>query len=630
MNEDKASFYLKTKNFKLLILFFGGMIMCGIIGYIGDENAAERIIYGLHKLEYRGYDSAGIAIIDNGKLTRFRSKGKLENLQARIKREKLNGKIGIGHTRWATHGKPSEENAHPHIDCSGEITIIHNGIIENYFEIKEELRKKGHKFASETDTEIFAHLIEDNISKGFEKAVFAALKRIRGMYAMVILYSGEPDKIIAARQGSPLVLGIGKGENYIASDVPSFLKYTKKAMFMEDGDAAIITKNKIDIYNSGKKVKRQVTDIKWTAGQAEKSGYPHYMLKEISEEAQAFEDTIIGRFDKNGINFDNIDTKKLKKIDNIRIVACGTSYHAAYTAKYIIEKYAGISTSVDVASEIRYGNPVVDKSTLLIAVSQSGETIDTIEAFKNMQERAGYSIAIVNVVGSTLSRMLDGVIYTHAGPEIGVAATKTFISQLAVLYLFAFYIAGIKGKADGKFIKAGVKNLRKIPGHIREILKDRKKIEKIAVKYNKFRDFLYYGRNINYPMAMEGALKLKEISYIHAEGYAAGEMKHGPIALVDDKTPNVFIAPENALYEKIISNIQEIKARSGTIIAITNKSNKTMTRFADDIFYIPDIDEDFYPLLAAIPMQLLAYYIGVKKGIDVDKPRNLAKSVTVE
>jgi glucosamine--fructose-6-phosphate aminotransferase (isomerizing) len=604
--------------------------MCGIIGYIGDENATERILYGLQKLEYRGYDSAGIAVIENGKITRFRSKGRLENLKDKIKGKKIDGTTGIGHTRWATHGKPSEENAHPHTDCTGKISIIHNGIIENYFELREELKKKKHKFASETDTEIFAHLIEEYISLGFEKAVFSALKRIRGMYAMVILYADEPDKIIAARKGSPLVIGLGKGENYVASDVPSFLKYTKKVMFMEDGDVAVITKEKVDIYNAGKKITRQVRDIKWSAEQAEKGGYPHFMLKEISEEAQAFEDTTVGRFDDNNINFENISRKKLSAIDNIRIVACGTSYHAAYTAKYLIEKYAGVNTSVDIASEIRYGNPVIDKKTLLIAVSQSGETIDTIEAFKKMQHRAGYSIAVVNVVGSTLSRMLDGVIYTHAGPEIGVAATKTFISQLAVLYLFAFYMADIKGKATGVFIKNGIENLRKVPGLIKSILRDRAKVEKIAVKYCKQRDFLYYGRNINYPMALEGALKLKEISYIHAEGYAAGEMKHGPIALVDDKTPNVFIAPENALYEKMISNLQEIKARSGIIIAITNRSNKSMKKFADDIFYVPDIEEDFYPLLAAIPMQLLAYYIGVKKGIDVDKPRNLAKSVTVE
>lgn len=604
--------------------------MCGIIGYIGEENAAERILYGLKKLEYRGYDSAGIAVIEGGGITRYRSKGKLENLVEKIKGKKITGTTGMGHTRWATHGRPSDENAHPHTDCTGKISIIHNGIIENYFEIKEKLKKNNHKFASETDTEIFAHLIEDNISKGFEKAVFAALKQIRGMYAMVILYSGEPDKIIAARQGSPLVVGCGKGENYIASDAPSFLRYTRKAMFLEDGDTAVITKTKIAVYNSGKKVKRKARQLKWSVEQAEKGGYPHYMLKEISEQAQAFEDSIIGRIGARSVNFENLDPKRLKKIRTIRILACGTSYHAAYTAKYMIEKYAGVNVFVDVASEARYAHPEVDKSTLLMAVSQSGETIDTIEAFKNIAHKAGYTIAVVNVVGSTLSRMLHGVIYTHAGPEVGVAATKTFTTQLAVLYLFAFYLAAIKGKADMACVRQAMKNLRKVPGYIRAMLKERAMIEKVASKYCNQRDFLYYGRNINFPMALEGALKLKEISYIHAEGYAAGEMKHGPIALVDDKTPNVFIAPENALYEKIISNIQEIKARSGTIIAITNKSNKTMKKFAEDVIYMPDIDEDFYPLLAVIPMQLLAYYIGVKKGIDVDKPRNLAKSVTVE
>jgi len=606
--------------------------MCGIIGYTGNNQAAERIIYGLKKLEYRGYDSSGIAVADSGKITRVRSAGKLENLVKKLKGGSIPGTTGIGHTRWATHGKPSDENAHPHTDCTGMITLIHNGIIENYYEIREELKKKGHKFSSETDTEVFAHLIEEKISMGIEKAVADALKRIRGMYAMVILYSKEPGKIIAARQGSPLVLGIGKGENYIASDVPSFLKFTDKALFLEDGDVAVVTKEKVSVTNGGKNVQRAVRDIKWTAKQAEKAGYPHFMLKEINEEPQSFEDTILGRFDelKGRIEFESVDDKKLAKIERIKIVACGTSYHAAYAAKYLVEKYSGVSVEVEVASEIRYANPVVDKKTLLVAVSQSGETIDTIEAFKNLKTKAGYSLAIVNVVGSTLSRMLDGVIYTHAGPEIGVAATKTFISQLAVLYLFALHMGKIKGVLKAKDVRRGIRNLRKVPGLIRLILKDREKIAKIAGKYKKNRDFLYYGRNINYPMALEGALKLKEISYIHAEGYAAGEMKHGPIALVDDKVPNVFIAPQGKVYEKLISNIQEIKARSGTIIAVTNKSNKEMKKFAEDVIYIPDIDEDYYPLLAAIPMQLLAYYIGVKKGIDVDKPRNLAKSVTVE
>ncbi len=606
--------------------------MCGIIGYIGDNEASDRLIYGLKKLEYRGYDSAGIAISKDGTIKRLRALGKIENLEKKLKGVSLSGSCGIGHTRWATHGAPSEENAHPHTDCTGKITIIHNGIIENYFEIKSMLLKKGHKFTSETDSEVFAHLIEENMKLGFEKAVSKSLLMIHGMYALVIMSADEPDKIITARHGSPLVIGLGENENYIASDVPSFLKYTKKAVFLEDGDVALVTKKKIEITNNGRQVKRRITFIKWNAEQAEKSGYPHFMLKEINEEAQAFEDTVLGRFNesKGLIKLDGLNEKRLKKIKRIKMVACGTSYHAAYAAKYLIEKYSGISTEVETASELRYASPVVTKDTLLVAVSQSGETIDTIEAFKILKPKAGYSLAIVNVVGSTLSRMLDAVIYTHAGPEIGVAATKTFIAQLGVLYLLALHLGRIKGKLNVSQVRKGIRNLRKVPAHIKAIIRDKERIERIAEKYKDKKDFLYYGRNINYPIALEGALKLKEISYIHAEGYAAGEMKHGPIALVDDKVPNVFIAPEDSLREKMISNIQEIKARHGTVIAVTNKSDKKMARFAEDIIYIPDIDEDYYPLLAVIPMQLLAYYVGVKKGIDVDKPRNLAKSVTVE
>lgn len=605
--------------------------MCGIIGYIGSENALERVIYGLKRLEYRGYDSAGVSIIENGKILRYRAKGKIENLIERIKSKRIKGTIGIGHTRWATHGKPSHENAHPHIDCSGKISIVHNGIIENYFEIKEKLKRK-HKFSSETDTEVFAHLIEDFINQGLENAVKKAITKIKGMYSFVIISSDEPDKIIAVRQGSPLVIGIGKGECFVSSDVPSFLKYTNNAIFLEDGDIAVITQNKVMIFNNNKLVKRSIKQIHWTDKQAEKAGFQHFMLKEIMEEPQAFEDTIIGKFDEKygNIKFENIDYKKMGNIENIRIIACGTSYHAAIFAKYLFEKYTEINTQVEIGSEIRYANPVFGKKTLLIIISQSGETIDTIEAFKNIKKDAYYSIAIVNVVGSTLSRMLDGVIYTHAGPEIGVAATKTFISQLAVLYLLAFFLAKIKKKMSIKDIKRALKILRKIPLLIKDILNNKKNIEKIAEKYYSQKDFLYYGRNMTYPIALEGALKLKEISYIHAEGYPAGEMKHGPIALVDDKVPNVFIAPKNNLYEKIINNIEEIKARKGIIISITNKSNIEMGKKSDDVIYIPDIEEDFYPLLVIIPLQLLGYYIGVKKGIDVDKPRNLAKSVTVE
>lgn len=605
--------------------------MCGIIGYIGSENALERIIYGLKRLEYRGYDSAGVSIIEKGYIVRYRTKGKVENLIEKIKNKKIKGTTGIGHTRWATHGKPSDENAHPHIDCSGKISIVHNGIIENYFEIKEKLKKR-HKFSSETDTEVFAHLIEDYIDDGLEKAIKKSIKQIKGMYSLVIISSDEPDKIVAARNGSPLVIGIRKNEVFISSDVPSFLKYTNNVLFLEDGDIAVITKNKIRIFNNNKLVKRQIKKISWTDKQAEKSGFPHFMLKEIMEEPQAFEDTIIGKFDEiyGNIKFENIDLKKMKNIENIRIIACGTSFHAAFIAKYLFEKYTAINTQVEIGSEIRYANPVLGEQTLVIAISQSGETIDTIEAFKNIKNYAYYSIAIVNVVGSTLSRMLEGVIYTHAGPEIGVAATKTFISQLAILYLLVLNLAKVKKKIDVNGIKNALKIMRKIPSLIKEILNNRKKIERIAEKYCNQRDFLYYGRNINYPVALEGALKLKEISYIHAEGYPSGEMKHGPIALIDDKVPNVFIAPKNSIYEKVINNIEEIKARDGIIISITNKSNRKLEKKSDDVIYIPDIEEDFYPLLTIIPLQLLAYYIGVKKGIDVDKPRNLAKSVTVE
>ena len=607
--------------------------MCGIIGYIGDDNnASKKIIEGLKNLEYRGYDSAGIAIIDRGRLIRHRAKGKISRLESRIKGLKIKGKTGVGHTRWATHGKPSEENAHPHVCCNNRITVVHNGIMENYNELKEQLKKRRHRFTSETDTEIFAHLIEEKINKGLYSAVYEAIKKVRGFYAIVVLDRDNPGTIVAARKGSPLVAGLGKNENYIGSDVTSFLKYTRKAVFLEEEDICIIKKGSVKVFNNGKKAIRHPKTIKWSHRQAEKSGFPHYMLKEIFEQPEAFEDTILGRFnsEKGAVHFGGISLAKMKKVKNIRLIACGTSAHAALTGKYLFQKLAGINTTVEIGSEMRYSSPVVEKDTLIITVSQSGETTDTIAAFNSVKKKALHSIAIVNVVGSTLSRESAGVIYTHAGPEIGVAATKTFTSQLAVLYLLVLYIAKVKGRMNSLQVRKGIRNLRKVPRLIKSILKDAGRIEKIAAKYFRQKDFLYYGRNMNYPIALEGALKLKEISYIHAEGYPAGEMKHGPIALVNDKVPNVFIATQGELYEKIMNNIEEIRARKGTIIAIANKSNKKIRKYADDIIYIPDTDEDYYPLLSVIPMQLLAYYIGVKKGIDVDKPRNLAKSVTVE
>lgn len=606
--------------------------MCGIIGFFSSNLSKEKVIDSLKKLEYRGYDSAGFAIIENRKIKRYRCKGEIGNLEKKIRKEVFKTNICIGHTRWATHGKPSEENAHPHIDCTGKISVVHNGIIENYLELKEKLKRKGHRFKSETDTEIFAHLVEDKMNGNLLDAVEISLKEIKGNYAFAIISALEPEKIIAVKKGAPIVIGVGRDEYFISSDIPAFLKYTDKAIFLEDNDICIISKNGVEIRNGKSQVKRDIQKINWNSEQAEKKGFSHFMLKEIFEQPEVFEDTIIGRFDeeKGKIHLEGLELRKLKKIKNIRLVACGTSFHAALTAKYLIEKYAKLSAVADIASELRYADPIIDKDTLLITISQSGETADTIAAFDNIRKKAGYTIAIVNVVGSTLSRMADCVIYTHAGPEIGVASTKTFTSQLAILYLLTFQIAQVKGKISDNLIKKYLKNLRKMPELIMEILNSKNKIEEVAEKYYRQKDFLYYGRNINYPIALEGALKLKEISYTHAEGYPAGEIKHGPIALIDEKVPNIFVAPESKLYGKIISNIEEIKARGGKIIVITNKKNKSISRFADDVIYIPDVDEDFYPLLAVIPMQILAYYIGVKRGINVDKPRNLAKSVTVE
>lgn len=606
--------------------------MCGIVGIAGEKISKEKVIDALKKLEYRGYDSAGIAYLEDKTIKRYRCKGDIKTLNNKLKNIKLNTNICLGHTRWATHGRPSEENAHPHIDCTGKITVVHNGIIENFSQLKEKLLKNSHKFQSETDTEVFAHLIEENINSGLENAVAKSLKKVRGSFAIAVIYALEPEKIVVAKKGAPLIIGVGENENYIASDLPAFLKYTKKVVFLEDNDIGIIFKDKIKIYNNGKEVKRQIQTIKWDAEKAEKGGFKHFMLKEIFEQPQVIEDTILGRFDeiKGVIHLENLDNKKLAKINSVRLIACGTSYHAALTAKYLIEKYAKISAYADIASEIRYANPVIYKNTLIISISQSGETADTIAAFENEKNKGLYSIAIVNVVGSTLSRMADCVIYTHAGPEIGVASTKTFISQLAVLYLLTFQIAKLKNKIKDNELKKLLQNMRIIPDLIQKTLKEKNQVEKIAKKYYRQRDFLYYGRNINYPIALEGALKLKEISYTHAEGYPAGEIKHGPIALIDENVPNIFVAPESKLYEKIISNIEEIKARGGKIIVITNKKNKSISKYVDDIIYIPDVFEDFYPLLAVIPMQLLAYFIGVKRGINVDKPRNLAKSVTVE
>ncbi len=629
--------------------------MCGIIGYIGQKEAVPILIEGLKKLEYRGYDSAGIAIIKNDKIIIHRNEGKIKNLEEKIGQKNLLSSIGIGHTRWATHGKPSEENAHPHVDCSGDMVIVHNGIIENYLEIKKQLISEGHIFKSETDTEVLVHLIEkfyneissdkikkqdDNLKENNSKLV-KALKlmndKIRGAYALGIMSTKEPDKIIAIKNRSPLIVGVGEKEFFIASDIPAILNYTRKVIYLDDGEACILTKKNFLIFNliSGKTINKKINEISWDPIQAEKGGYRHFMLKEIYEQPRVIEDTMRGRLlEKEGeINLSEINLKKeqLEKIKKIFILACGTSYHAGMVGKYVIEEKLRIPVEVDIASEFRYRNPILDKNTLVLAISQSGETADTLAAVNLVREKGTKVIAICNVVGCSLSREADGIIYTHAGPEIGVASTKAFTSQLVALYIFTLYLGKILKLMDSSEIEKIVSELRQMPKYIEEILSaTESSIKKESRKYFNYLNFLYLGRGINYPIALEGALKLKEISYIHAEGYPAGEMKHGPIALIDDKMPVVVIAPEGKIIEKIIGNIEETKARDGIVISITTKGNKIIEEKSDVVFTIPDTLEILYPLLTIIPLQLLAYYIAIKRGCDVDQPRNLAKSVTVE
>ena len=609
--------------------------MCGIVGYIGKQNAVDVIYNGLQKLEYRGYDSAGIAVIENDKIERRRSVGKLVNLQENIKSNKIFGNIGIGHTRWATHGKPSEENAHPHTDCSGKIVVVHNGIIENYIELKKQLQKEGHKFASETDTEVVAHLIEKYYKNDLLKAVKSALKDIKGAYAICAICSDDKTRIIIARKDAPLVVGIGKEENFIASDVSALLQYTKDVIFLENGDIAEITKDSITIFDeTDKETERKSQKILWNAIQAEKCGYKHFMLKEIYEQTQTTQDTFRGRIsdEENKIILQSIKLKKedISNISRICIVACGTSYHAGLTAKFLFENLTGIPTEVNIASEFRYGNPVIDKKVLTIFISQSGETADTLAALRLAKEKESKTVAICNVVGSSISREADNVLYTHCGPEIGVASTKAFTGQLTALYLLVMFIAWQKKTITEDQLASFICNLRDIPTKISETLKLANKIKEIAKLFQNTKQFIYLARNINYPIALEGALKLKEISYIYAEGYPAGEMKHGPIALIDETMPVMVIATKSKVYDKILSNIEEARARGAKIIAIANKGNKDIIKNSDYQIFVPEVDEILSPLINVIPLQFFAYYVSVMKGCDVDQPRNLAKSVTVE
>jgi len=611
--------------------------MCGIVGYISKKenpNALRLGLEALKRLEYRGYDSAGIAVMGPKGIKLKKQVGKLACLEEDIRNEVMEGNIGIGHTRWATHGKPTAVNAHPHQNCRKSIALVHNGIIENFQELKEELIKKDHKFISETDSEVIAHLISEYYTGNLCGAVRKILQYLEGTYAIAVISSNEPDKVIVARKGSPLVIGIGDGENIIASDIPPVLEYTKNVIYLDDGEVAIVEKDKVSVMDEmGNAIVKTVNKIEWDIEMAEKGGFKHFMLKEMYEQPRVIEDALRGKIQNKSVKFEtlNLTTEDIKTIEKINIVACGTSYHAGLIAKYIIEENLRIPVEVDIASEFRYKNPIISEKNLTVLISQSGETADTLAALRESKSKGSKVIGIINVVGSTITRESDGVIYTNAGPEIGVASTKAFVSQLLSLYLLMVYMGeklGTISEARREYI---IKSLQELPEKSAEILQRDAEIVKASEQFKEIKSIMYIGRNINYPVALEGALKLKEISYIHAEGYPAGELKHGPIALIEEDVPTVAIAIKGSkTYEKMISNIQEIKARSGKIIAVASDEDEKIKHYADIILRIHDIDEMFSPILSVLPLQLLSYHIADRRGLDVDKPRNLAKSVTVE
>ena len=609
--------------------------MCGIIGYVGQRNAVPLLVEGLKRLEYRGYDSAGIAFLQGGKVEVRRCVGKLVNLEQAIQGESFEGSIGIGHTRWATHGKPSEENAHPH--RVGGLVVVHNGIIENFLKLKRELLAEGKRFSSDTDTEVIVHLIDRALSKigSLEMAVQKAMAQIRGAYAILVLSDKDPNHLIAARDGCPLVVGIGKGEFFAASDIPAFLNHTRKVLYLQDGEFASLSPSGVVLKDlQGKTIERGIDEVTWNPVMAEKGGYRHFMLKEIHEQPRAMMDTTRGRvnLEKEVVELEEMDLpiEKVKKLKRITLVACGTSWHAALVGKFLIEKLAKIPVEVDIGSEFRYRDPMVGPGDLLVAISQSGETADTLAAMREASKKGAHVVSICNVVGSTIARESQGVIYTHAGPEIGVASTKAFTSQLIALYLLALYLGGVRGTLGQEEGRMLIKALVHIPQWVEEVLQKEEKVQNIGRRFFQFRDFLYLGRGVNYPVALEGALKLKEISYIHAEGYPAGEMKHGPIALIDENMPVVVLAPQDMVYEKVLSNVMEVKARGGIVIAIVEEGDREVSQKADEVLVVPKVHPLLSPLVMIIPLQLLAYHIAVLRGSDVDQPRNLAKSVTVE
>lgn len=611
--------------------------MCGIVAYIGSREAYPVILKGLKRLEYRGYDSAGVALLNDG-MKVYKKKGKVAELEEEVIGKDLHGNIGIGHTRWATHGEPSDHNAHPHLSKSGKLAMIHNGIIENYGPIKKELLNKGYIFHSDTDTEVLLNFIEDiktNNNCSLEEAVRIALKRVVGAYVIILLDEDNPDTLIAARKGSPLVIGIGKNEHFLASDASPIIEYTKDVVYVNDFELAIIKAGELILKNLGnEKITPFVQKLDLELAAIEKGGYDHFMLKEINEQPFTIYDCLRGRLDVTAgtITMAGVQNniEQLKNANRIVIIACGTSWHAGLVAEYIIEELCRIPVEVEYASEFRYRNPVVNKGDVIIAISQSGETADTIVAIDKAKEQGAFIFGVVNVVGSSIARLSHAGAYTHAGPEIGVASTKAFTAQLAVLTMIALKIAQEKGSISHERYMHLLNELHEVPEKVKQLLEASDKVKEIALKYKDARDFLYLGRGYNFPVALEGALKLKEITYIHAEGYPAAEMKHGPIALVDEHLPVVFVATKDAYYDKIVSNIQEIKARKGQVIAVITENDETIPAMSNDIMIVPEADEIVAPMLSTIPLQLLSYYMGVAKGLDVDKPRNLAKSVTVE
>ena len=624
--------------------------MCGIVGYVGKKRVVPVILEGLRKLEYRGYDSAGIAVSGNGQgLQIRRAEGKLRNLEEVIRLKPIDGTYGIGHTRWATHGRPTEENAHPHRDCTGRVVVVHNGIIENYLSLKRKLVEEGHQFTTETDTEIIAHLVERYFLKSsnghhpsLEEAVRKAVKELTGVFALAVISVDEPNKIVAARNGPPAVIGLGKDEYFVASDVPAILYHTRDLFFLADRDLAVITPSGVELTDfEGNPIVRKVQHVTWDPIMAEKGGFKHFMLKEIYEQPRSVRDTTLGRIsqDTGHVFLDEMEISdaEFRAVKKLNIVACGTSWHAGLAGKFMIERLARVPVEVDYASEWRYRNPIITPDDITLVISQSGETADTIAAQREAKARNSRTVAICNVVGSMITREAAGTIYTHAGPEIGVASTKAFTAQLTALYLFALYLAQVRGAMTGEQAREAVQCLTKIPGKLEHLLTHEEDCDELSKQYVRSQDFLFLGRGIHYPIALEGALKLKEISYIHAEGYPAGEMKHGPNALIDENLPVVIIAtcdsgdPGSVVrYEKTISNLKEVKARSGKVIALATEGDEEIKEVADHSIYIPRTTEELSAILEIVPLQLLAYHIAVRRGCDVDQPRNLAKSVTVE